>query len=181
MFIPPIMAVAGDRLVERSWHQEMLPDFLWIALLLGRRSDWRAVYSALDVVDRFVPAGPRFADGRLTSFALVPETERSKAREALQREAPHALPRAFGHVIGLYPTCPASWLYADWLSKHQADPEQGLPMVRTLVSQHTDKAGVYETRLRMAAFSRRVTHGKMSHPGTGVFELFPKYPGGLTT
>jgi hypothetical protein len=39
---------------------------------------------------------------------------------------------------------------------------------------------VRSTRLRMAAFSRRVTHGHLSHPGTGVYELIPKYPGGLT-
>lgn len=178
-FIPPIMATAGDRLIERSWHREMLPDFLWIALMIGSRSDWRAIYSALSVVDRFVPDGPRFADGRLTTFALVPEVDRGAAREALRRETPHALPDVFGHVMGLYPTCPARWLYADWLSEHEPDREQGLSLVRQLVDEHTDKAGVKETRLRMAAFSRRVTHGKMSHPGTGVFKLFPKYPNGL--
>ncbi|MCA1708338.1 MAG: DUF5677 domain-containing protein, partial [Actinobacteria bacterium] len=181
VFIPPIMAAAGGRLVERSWHRETLPDFLWIALMLGRRSDWRAVFSALDVVDRFVPDGPRFADGRLTTFALVPEAARSAARESLRSETPHALPGVFGHVIGLYPTCPARWLYADWLGEHEPDPEQGLPLVRQLVGEHTDKGGVNETRLRMAAFSRRVTHGKMSYPGTGVFKLFPKYPNGLNT
>jgi hypothetical protein len=31
----------------------MLPDFLWIALMLGRRSDWRAVYRPLDIVEQF--------------------------------------------------------------------------------------------------------------------------------
>jgi hypothetical protein len=180
-FVPPIMATAGDRLIERSWHREMLPDFLWIAHMLGRRSDWRAVYSALEVVDRFVPDGPRFADGRLTTFALVPETDRDAARESLRRETPHALPGVFGHVIGLYPTCPARWLYADWLGEHEPDPEQGLPLVQQLVGEHTNKAGVHETRLRMAAFSRRVTHGRISHPGTCGFELFPRYPGGLNT
>src|SRR5690349_1380538 len=58
-FIPPLMAVAGDRLVERSWFADLLPDFLWIAQLLGRPTDWEAVRSALDVIDRFVPAGSR--------------------------------------------------------------------------------------------------------------------------
>lgn len=180
VLLPPIMAAAGDVAREHSWHREMLPDFLWIALILGRRSDWRAVYSALDVVDRFVPEGPRFADGRLTTFALVPEGRRPAARAALEREAPHAFPEAFGHALGLYPACPARWLYEDWLATHKSDPERGLPLLRSLVADHTDRFGVQETRLRMAAFSRRVTHGKMSHPGTGVFKLFPRYPNALT-
>ncbi len=33
-----------DNLSMVSWHHEMLPDFLWIALMLGRRSAWSAVY-----------------------------------------------------------------------------------------------------------------------------------------
>jgi hypothetical protein len=166
---------------EHSWYEEMLPDFLWIALMLGSRSDRKAVYSALEVVDRFVPPGQRFADGRLSTFALVPEKARPAARAALHREAPHALPTQFGHALGLYSTCPARWLYEDWLTRHEPDPEIGIPLLRSLVQDHVDKSSVATTRLRMAAFSRRVTHGKISHPGTGVFELFPKYPSGLST
>jgi Family of unknown function (DUF5677) len=177
--MPPILAAAGDVAREYSWHHQMLPDFLWIAFVLGRRCDWRAVYSALEVVDRFVPDGPRFADGRLTTFALVPEDQRQAARAALEREAPHALPEQLGHGLGLYPSCPARWLYGDWLASHEPDPAVGIPMIRSLIADHTDKFGVQETRLRMAAFSRRVTHGKVSHPGTGVLALFPRYPHAL--
>jgi hypothetical protein len=158
----------------------MLPDFLWIALMLGRRSDWCAVYSALNVVDRFVPDGPRFADGRLMTFALVPVEQRVAARAALRAETPHALPSAFGHALGLYPECPARWLYEDWLVDLEPDPIVGVSLLRSLVADHADKAGVRATRLRMAAISRRVTHGKLSHSGVGVFELVPRYPGGLT-
>jgi hypothetical protein len=165
---------------ELSWHQQMLPDFLWLGLILGRRSDWRAAYSALAVVDRFVPDGPRFADGRLTTFALVPEDRREAARNALRDETPHALPDAFGHTLGLYPTCPGRWLYDDWLARHEPDPEVGLPLLRSLVADNVDKTGVRETRLRMAAISRAVTHGKFRHTGGGVLDLVPRYPQGLS-
>jgi hypothetical protein len=87
-----------DNLVAVSWHHDMLPDFLWIALMLGRRSDWRAVYRPLDIVDQFVPDGPRFVDGRLTTFALVPEGRRAEVRDLIRRETPHALPAALGHA-----------------------------------------------------------------------------------
>lgn len=177
--IPPLMQFGPRR--EHSWHDEMLPDFLWIALMLGERSDWGAVYSALDVVDRYVPAGPRFADGRLSAFELVPAAGRNAARAALQNETPHALPDQFGHALGLHPDCPARWLYVDWIADREPDLSVGIPLLRSLIQDHVDKFSVRATRLRMAAFSRRVTHGKLSHPGTGVFELFPKYPGGLST
>jgi hypothetical protein len=176
--VPPLMQLPG--LHEVSWFKEMLPDFLWLALMLGRRSDWRAAYSALEVIDRFVPVGPRFADGRLTTFALVPAQSRAEARRALSVETPHALPEQFAHAIGLYPTCPARWLYEEWLEDHDPDPDVGLPLVRSIIADHTDKGGVRETRLRMAAISRRVTHDKLSHSGEGTMKLVPKYPNGLS-
>jgi hypothetical protein len=178
VLVPPLMAVGPMR--DHSWHREMLPDFLWIALMLGRRSDWGAAYRALDVLDRFVPDGPQFADGRLSTFALIPEGSRDAARLALRTEAPHALPSTLGHALGLYPACPAIWLYEDWLVHHEPDASVGVPLLRSLVADNADKYSVRSTRLRMAAFSRRVTHGRLRHPGTGVHELIPKYPSGLT-
>ncbi len=148
--------------------------------MLGRRSEWGAAYHALNVLDRFVPEWSRFTDGRLSTFALVPKDSRDAARRALRTEAPHALPTTFGHALGLYPECPAIWLYEDWLIDYEPDANVGLPLLRSLVADNADKYSVRSTRLRMAAFSRRVTHGRLSHLGTGVYEFIPKYPGGLT-
>ncbi len=167
-------------MVPRSWHREMLPDFLWLAAMLGRRSAWKAAYEPLDVLDEFVPAGPRILDGRLSRFALVPEAQRAAAREALRSRAPNGLPSELGHTLALYPTCPAQWLYEDWFERNEPDMERGLAVGRSLVAEHTDKFGVRETRLRMAAISRYVTHGRIAHPGGEIYDLVPKYPGGLS-
>lgn len=179
--VPPLVHTVGDRLQLVGWHLDMLPDFLWIALLLGRRSDWLAVHSALDVIDRFVPDGKRAADGRLSRFALVPEEKRSAARDALQREAPHALPAAFGHGLGLYPTCPALWLYEDWLDSNKPDATIGIPLLRSLVADNADKAGVNSTRLRLAALARQAKHRKVSFQRGSDLELVPRYPHRLST
>ena len=177
-FIPPLMQF--DNLKAISWHHEMLPDFLWIALMMGRRSDWRAVYEPLDVVDRFVPDGDQIVDGRLSSFALVPEADRAAAREAIRSETPHALPIALGHALGLFPTCPASWLFADSPGHHDPDPTIGVPLLRSLVDANADKGGVRSTRLRMAAISRLVTHRRFFHSGDSFMQMVPKYPKGLS-
>lgn len=176
-FVPPLMQF--DNLTQVSWYREMLPDFLWIALMMGRRSDWRAVYEALTVVDRFLPAGDRIADGRLSSFALVPEPNRAAARKALRHETPHALPTAFGHALRLFPKCPAVWLYADSPEHSEPDPTVGLPLLRSLIEDNADKSGVRSTRLRMAAISRMVTHGKFVHTGDSLMQMVPRYPSGL--
>jgi hypothetical protein len=147
--------------------------------MLGRRSAWRAAYDPLDVLDTFVPDGPRILDGRLSSFALVPEAERPAARDALRTRTPNALPSDLGHMFALDPTCPASWLYEDWLERNEPDTERGLEVARSLVADHTDKFGVRETRLRMAAISRLVTHQRISHPGGEAMDMVPKYPGRL--
>jgi hypothetical protein len=97
-------------------------------------------------------------------------------RDLIRRETPHALPAALGHALGLYPTCPALWLYEDWLADNHPDADVGVPLLRTLVAENSHKAGVRSTRLRLAAFSRRVTHGKFSYTGEGVMSLFPEYP-----
>jgi hypothetical protein len=71
-------------------------------------------------------------------------------------------------------------LVDDWLERHEPDPEVGISLLRSLVADNLDKSGVQETRLRMVAISRRVTHGKLSHSGEGTFKLVPKYPYRLT-
>jgi len=113
-------------LAELTWHVEVLPDFLWIAYTLGRRSEWWAVRRALDVIDQFVPEDGDVVDGRLSAFDFVPPENRSSVRAALEVEAPGAFPSAFGHAIGLFPDCGAIWLYEDWLQRHTPDPTVGL-------------------------------------------------------
>jgi hypothetical protein len=162
-----------------SWHRDMLPAFLWLAAMLGRRSDWRAAYRALDVVDRFVPDGERFVDGRLSTFAFVPEDQREAARAALAGEAPHALPSALGAALSFYPDCPALWLYED-RATDRIPREEALGLLRSLIVEHADKTSVASTRVRMAAISRRVTHGKLSHSGVGALALVPRYPDRLS-
>lgn len=176
--VPPLMQFP---LQELSWHQQALPDFLWIALMMGRRSDWVAVRSALNVIDRFVPKDSRIVDGRLSTFAFVPIDRRLEARAALRDEASHALPTSFAHVLEMYPDCPASWLYEDWSATHEPDLEIGLPLVRSLIAENTDKSGVRETRLRMTALVRQVLHGKLKMAADSSFALVPRYPNRLTT
>ncbi len=178
MRVPPLMRYP---LAELSWHVEALPDFLWIAYTLGRRSEWRAVRRALDVIDRFVPDSSDPVDGRLTSFASVPPGARADVRAALEVEAPGAFPNAFGHAIGLFPDCAALWIYDDWLQRQTPDPMVGLPLLRGVISDIAGKGSVWSTRSRLMSLARQAKHGKWSFQRGSILELVPKYPTGLST
>jgi hypothetical protein len=177
--LPPLMQ--GDLpWTFRSWHRETLPDFLWIALMMGRRSAWSQVRRPLDLLDRFVPAGARIVDGRLSSFQVVPEDRRREAAQTLRDEMPFALPDLFGQALLLFPSCPARWLYEAWLTADADKRDDAVALVRSLVAENADKAGVASTRLRFAAFARLVKHGRITHTGEFPMNLFPDYPHNLS-
>jgi hypothetical protein len=176
--IPPLMRFP---LAELTWHVEVLPDFLWIAYTLGRRSEWWAVRRALDVIDQFVPEDGDVVDGRLSAFDFVPPENRSSVRAALEVEAPGAFPSAFGHAIGFFPDCGAIWLYEDWLQRHTPDPTVGLPLLRSIVAEIAVKNNVWSTRARLMSMARQAKHRKWSYQRGSILDLVPKYPDGLST
>ena len=178
MRVPPLLQYGVQ---ELPWHIDVLPDFLWIASTLGRRSDWNAVRSALDVIDRFVPEGEEVVDGRLSSFAHVPPDARPLARAALEVEAPTAFPSRFGHAVGLYPHCPALWLYEDWLTRNTPDPAIGLPLLRGVIEDIGQKNSVWTTRAQLMALARQGKHGKWSFQRGSALDLVPNYPDGLSS
>jgi hypothetical protein len=160
-----------------SWHRDMLPDFIWIGVMLGRRSDWQAARRPLAVLDHYIPdEEKRVIDGRLSTFALVPNDRREEARDNLRREFPAALPSALGHALGLFPSCPARWLYEDWLAEHDPDLEVGVGLLRTYIVEHRDKAGVRSTRLRMAAIMRLAVSGRFRYTDDPIMRKVPEYP-----
>jgi hypothetical protein len=179
LFVPPLMQLEQLHMV--SWHRDMLPDFLWIGVMLGRRTDWQAARRPLAVLDAYVPAEEtRVIDGRLSTFALVPEDRRHEAREHLRREFPEALPSALGHALCLFPSCPALWLYDEWLSGRKPDLEVGLNLLRTYIAEHRDKGGVRSTRLRMSAIMRLAVRGRFTYTDDPIIRKVPDYPSRLS-
>jgi hypothetical protein len=168
-------------LEEVSWQAEIAPDFLWIAFALGRRTDWRSVNQPLDIVDRLMSGSDDVVDGRLSSFARVPADLRRPVREALKDAVPSAFPSNFGHVLGLFPDCPALWLYDDWLLRNTPDPEIGLPLLRGIVEDIQYRGSVWGTRARLAALVRLAINDKWKFAAGTSFETVPHYPHSLSS
>jgi hypothetical protein len=194
--------MALGRIKASRWQHERLPDFLWLQAVREETGDLSTANEALDILDRYVPEPPDdlpnlgegrpsgepvprpidHLDGRLSSFSLVPEAQRSSASEALSAQATWALPEALGHALAMYPDCPAAWLYERWARTHRADPEIGLPYLRRLVAAIYDPRGRPSSQLRMIPVARMFAHDKLHlRQGMEIIDLLPRYPTGLDT
>ncbi len=180
---PPLLALPGGVQLT-DWPVDQLPDLLWIAAMqeeYGHPTE--SANAVLDVLDTFVD-GDDILDGRISSFALVPDARRADARDGLRNaarngEAP-TLPDDFGHALALYPDCPALWLYADWQQQHNADPERGTALLRRLLEANFASASESATHLRAVPLGRWAYHGKL-RMAKDLFDslLWPRYPGDL--
>jgi hypothetical protein len=180
---PPLLALPGGVYLT-DWPVDHLPELLWIAAMQHEyEHPTTSANAVLDVLDRFVD-GDDIVDGRISSFAFVPESRRADARAALRRaardETAPALPDDLGHALTLYPECPALWLYADWQQQHHADPERGTGLLRRLLEANFSSGSESATHLRAVPLGRWAYHGKF-RATKEVFDqmLWPRYPGGL--
>jgi uncharacterized protein DUF5677 len=201
---PPMMTL--DRVRPTRWQHERLPDFLWLQAIREETGDLSTANEALDILDPFVPDPPEdfvqpqaqldgagdgepppprpmdYLDGRISGFSLVPEQERTRAREALNAGARWALPEELGHALALYPDCPAAWLYEDWAREHHADPEIGIAYIKRLVAAIFDPRGRPSSQVRLIPLARMIAHGKLHfREGMTIVDLLPRYPTGLST
>jgi hypothetical protein len=196
---PPMMTLPNLR--QTRWQHERLPDFVWLQAIREETGGLPPANDALDILDPFVPDPqkdtPRpqpatdghplpapidYLDGRISTFALVPERQRGPAREALSTCARWALPDGLGHALALYPDCPAAWLYEDWAREHHADPEIGIAYLKRLVVAIYDPCGRPSSQLRLMPLARMIKHGKLYFAeGMKITELLPDYPTRLST
>lgn len=174
---PPMLATLQDSLATTGWERDLLADMLWIGSLV--EEDWpdRGVHhAALSKLDQLVDSehGPCL-DGRLSSFALVPEEHRAEARRLMAEV--DALDDGLAHGLSLYPECPAAWILEDWQAENTIDPERGLAYLKGLVLRLRDGHGRWPTQLRVVPLMRMVKNGKLYFTsGLTIIEDLKRFP-----
>lgn len=172
-----MLATVQDTLQTTGWERDLLPDMLWIASLV--EEDWPdqgAHHAALSKLDQFVDSehGPCL-DGRLSSFALVPEEHRAEARRRMAEM--NALEDGLAHGLGLYPECPAAWMLEDWQAENSVDPERGLAYLKGLVLRMRDGHGHWAAQLRVVPLMRMAKNGKLYFSsGMSIVEDLKRFP-----
>ena len=156
---PPLLAALGS-FVDVDWRGQ-LPNMLWLAALLIEYPDDLRVVDALDAVDPYVGSSLEIADGRLTSFELVPRRAHAAARRAVIARDPRALPESLGHVLAMFSNCPGRWLYEDWALSSDHDRSRGIGYLRRLIIELADSRGELADHARMFGLGRYLQNGRL--------------------
>jgi hypothetical protein len=184
---PPLLTLPGGGLTSVSYVREFLPDLLWVATVLDGTSPWsRAVHEPLEVIKEVSPPRerdegekvPLAVDGRISTFALVPEEDRAKVCSELSERTPWALPDELGHALSLYPDCPALWLFDLWKQTNSVDPEVGLRHLKQLIRRYGDREAPEAADIRMVPLIRLVMAGQLHLPAELHADWW-KYPDDL--
>lgn len=182
---PPLLTLPGGGMQNVSYLREFLPDLLWVAAMLDGRDPWtQAVHEPLDVVKEVSPPAeeehdgkkvPLIVDGRISSFAHVPEKDRAAVCTALAERTPWALTDELGHALSLYPDCPALWLFEPWRQNNAVDPETGLSYLKGLIRRYADRVAPEAADIRMVPLIRLVLGGQLHLPAE-IHDEWRKYP-----
>jgi hypothetical protein len=173
---PPLLAALGP-FVDVDWRGR-LPNMLWLAALLMEYPDEFRVIDALDALDPYVGSSLEIADGRLTSFELVPRRAHAAARRAVIASDPRALPEGLGHVLALFDGCPGRWLYEDWAVDNDHDRSRGIAYLRRLIVELADSRCELADHARMLSLGRYLKNRRLyfTHQVAESADVLSRYP-----
>ncbi len=160
---PPIAQLSPELV---KWQKDLLPELLWLDLLLESSSLSKSAnlaHSTLDTIDAFVDdQGAQVLTGLVSSFSLVADHQRIAAVKALKDTDLYetAFPHEFRSALLNYPSCPMYWLVASE-SEEDHDLTEGLEFVAGSVLRLFDSHGKHASRCRMIPLARMFKHGKI--------------------
>lgn len=161
LFKPPMSDIGA--LSEVSWVNDMLPEFLWIALL----HDKHGLHQGVDLAYQLASAAidVETADNHtwfapMTSFKTLDQDQRAGLISALNdRNILESVIQALHSLLDSYPACPMAFL------RVQADDNQvthsGLDELRALISRLFDKWARPATLVQATAVYLALATGRL--------------------
>ncbi len=174
---PPLASIPNMQ--EIDWARDVMPDYLWLASVAEITGDVTAAHKPLDKLDELI-SNDNILDGRISSFANIPEEKHPEARQILTSTFPYAIHDQLANALLLYPKCPANWLFEDWQNTHTINPETGINHLKSLIPSILPSRDVPAVKLKMMYLARLMKNGKI-HISDKIraVDLLPKYPSGL--
>jgi len=174
--LPPF-AAAGITTTQVFWWRDIMPEFLWIESLTryyGEPAAVKVFNEFLTEADKFNDNTDEILDGTVTSFQLIPETQRQRFIDSIPAHVLSAVIRPFGAILGPYPECPMAWL----VPKPFTEQNRAISTLRTSVGNlfdgHSDYAGFCLT----LPIHRMFVHKRLFivNTLTELIEAISKYP-----
>jgi len=159
--LPPLAQFQNFQLLD--WEGFGIPEHLWLAYLMRNRTISEAAVlfnAACDIIDTCWPSDRNDVFlGYISDFGHVPLEKRANLREQLlaDNEASAAFRDDFRVAMGLYPTGPAGWLGATAES-----PQEGLALLRPLVTSLRQARSQPTIHARVLGLNRLFKHNRIS-------------------
>lgn len=165
--LPPLVAAMGDSFSPVSWLDDLVPELLWIQLLI----DQLGLRTAVDLAGRMAEA-VREQDPDAGAI-LVTVSDFSKLSDASWQallsslgDDVDGLRRSLWPLVGMYPDCPLGKAFDDsWRSANRADPDAEIPYLKRVVRDVSAKTSDESTLLIATATYLWGLSGKLHFAG----------------
>lgn len=160
-----------EALGEVRWIDDLLPEFIWIGLLLDRHG----IPRTLRILESIVDSDPGFGAeeeswlSRCSTYGRIDDKGRVSLLEGLaSSDHLRDLQAALGPLVSHYPKCPFHFLYKN------SPPEGSLDVVRQATAQALDRWNEHATWMQIAAVYMVIGQGKLHFAKDSVFADFPE-------
>lgn len=142
--LPPLIAKLSPKLTHISWANMLLPEVLWLSLLI----DAYGLEKGTDIALKLAKATNKIVIPlKSKSFAFISEYEHVKPEhvakildELLENNNKNLLLDALWPLISMYSECPLNIFFdKQWRDSHSADISKFIPLLSRIVSKLLDR------------------------------------------
>ena len=149
-FIPPFIATIG-KLSEVSWVNQIIPQLIWIAILIDTYGFIKGVEYSLAIAQcakESVDSKELNWFGWLSSFSSLSEQQKSSVREKLEvKDILDEVCSAFSSFAALYPNFPLSFLTFTASNNTEYDAPE-IDRIKRIITDLYDRRSIFATRVQ---------------------------------
>ena len=176
-----------ENIEPTAWDRDLLPEYLWMEALhqkFGNLVELHQNFNGfLDMLESYINKEDIILLGLISDFDKVPNEKREEILEKNVELIKELFVDIIGHVLVLYPDCPATWLIPnEEKDKLKENYEYSVKQViKSVIKLYPGKENEYCRELRILPLQRLLKHEKISFSHQVEWpKLLLKYPSQLT-
>jgi hypothetical protein len=159
-FVPSFVDNFGDTLQYTNWQYKMLPDFVWIALLLDEHNSQEVIDIVTTCSETAVDIGEQPSYILLSTYDTLSEDEIQSLKQSLDEKLLKKLKKTLGPLCFYYPTFPLSPLFDDV----DIDEGDALKQLQRVVDKCYDRNSRTAVLAQAVYVTTMIKQGRMKLP-----------------
>jgi len=162
-YLPPFMTY--PKLETISWGQDMLLEFLWLALLSDQRGYRVAVQNAIklsDIMNTVVEESRKRGFNLASDFDEALQGERDEVMSKIDGGLRKSLDSCVGLITKFYPEFPMKWLVSEKWMKEASVGLDGLEQIKNAIRTRRDRTSKLAMECQVLAFVMEGNAGKLT-------------------